>query len=343
MRQRSIIKYVIIALLIGLTIFVASYKTYKRQRLPLYSTGLKHLPRKVQQSIRTTPLPKHVSLLIIKHSACDTYSNFSGTHWQDKLDSVLQTVTRIQQSADPIPDGYYLLALEDGVHAEHSLPLLAFASDQQLVAHNKVVLLPDFDAHRGYAQLLGAIRSAAQKHPWSQKQAAIFWRGGANGPLRVQFMRDIANKYPFIDAGFIGYGTKEHKKLRAYAEKHFALTTPVSPEESLPYKYLLDLDGYSCSYSRMAWILSSNSLLVKHISNKTQWYYPKLRAYEHYLPISANFDNLQQQFAWAEDNPDQVQQMIGNAQKLAAEIFTQAAIDESTRTAFTRYYSLTQS
>ena len=238
------------------------------------------------------------------------------------------------------------------IHQEYSFPLLGFASDAHLVAKKKVILMPDFEAQKGYSALFKIINIATKKYPWSKKIPYVFWRGSATGadfnkdPLkfpRLQFMDIVVKNHNYIDAGFTYYvAGKKQKKLYLYLTKNFSIAEVVSPEDSLLYKYLLDIDGFSCSYSRMAWILNSNSLLLKVQSNKIQWYYNKLQPYVHYVPIRQDFSDLRSQYELVEANQGKIQLIITNARKLAAEIFNQDALDLATRKAFVDYYELTQ-
>lgn len=336
--KNKIAKYLALLLVIPV-IAIPNYRLYKKRQNPLYAQGIKYLPHKIRTVIRTKQWPRHMALLIIKNKKLSSYGNFVEEYWINHLKIIENTIVRLLQNNTPIPDGYYFLSLEDGIDEEYDLPILAYAADYNLVAKNKVILLPDYDiqmidcqAHIAYTSLLKSIMASNSKYRWDQKISKILWRGGANGLPRVQFMRDVAYKYNFLDAGLTHYNKEKDKKLLASFRKEF-----ITPEDSLKYKYLLDIDGYSCSYSRMAWILTSNSLLLKHSSPNIQWYYHKLKPYVHYLPIKSDFSDLQDQYEWAEENQHHAQQMIANAQGLAREVFTPVAIELAVQEAFIQY------
>lgn len=344
----------IFLVILTITIVPALVATYKKRTNPLLR-DISKLPKKIRKVIDIKNMPKkNLALINIKDGNINYSSNFSDEYANDKLIPILKSVIRVMKSNNRIPDGYYFIATVDGVHKEYSWPLLSFASDADLVAKKKVILIPDFEAHKGYTTLFNTIDYAINKYPWPQKKPYIFWRGSPTGdefskdPFatpRLMFMKIISNgSYEYVNAGFTGYfsGGKHQKKLYPYLKKLFHLAEPVNPSSSLAYKYLLDIDGHSCSYSRMAWILTSNSLLFKVESNKVQWYYSQLLPYTHYVPIKQDFSDLSTQYEWAEANQDKVQVIIKNARYLADKLFNQEAIDLATRKAFVDYYELTQ-
>lgn len=337
--KNKIAAYLALILVIPV-ITIPSYRMYKKRQTPFYTQGLKYLPNKIRAIIHTKHWPRHIAMLVIKDRKLSTYGNFVEEGLINHLKIIEATVMRLLQNNSPIPDGKYLLSLEDGVESECALPLLAYASNHSLVANNKIVLIPDVHVQMqdeqgqiAYTKLLKSVTESSSKYVWDKKIPKILWRGGAYGMARLQFMRAImAHDYNFVDAGIAYYDTEKNKKLFGMPTKNV-----ISPEESLAYKYLIDVDGYSCSYSRVAWILTSNSLLLKHSSPNVQWYYHNLQPYVHYLPINEDFSDLQKQYEWAEANQEQAQQIIANAQALAQAVFTPAAIDHATEEALIQY------
>jgi len=257
-----------------------------------------------------------------------------------------------------LPEGEYLIALDDGVNHELPWPVLAFASTKELVQQRMVVLMPDHDALGGYEYKFKYVQQAIHNYPWGKKQAKIFWRGTANGHdalnidiyqhPRLNFMKFLsANQdLDFVDAGFTGYANwfshyPPYASSITEVKQKFPPKNMVTVMQSIQNKYLLDIDGNSCSYSRMAWILYSNSLLMKHSSNKVQWYYDQLQPNVHYLPISSDFSNLSQQFAWAESHQVEVITITANAHNLASAVFNKEAVLQATITAFEQYNQVT--
>jgi len=249
-----------------------------------------------------------------------------------------------------LAEGEYIISLSDGIAFASAWPIMAFSSTSELVANNKVVLMPDFEASKGYPGLLRIVDAGLKKFPWSQKINKIYFRGSATGSdlrtadintiPRIQFM-NLSKGLSFVDAGLTSYSAHQwNAKALAKLRQNFALVKPTSPADSLAFKYLLDIDGNACTFSRKAWILYSNSLLMKPASNKIQWYSHKLLPYVHYLPLNQDFSNLQQQYTWAESHQAEVIAITRNANALAAEVFSEEAVDSATLGAFAKYNKL---
>lgn len=264
------------------------------------------------------------------------------------LRSIINTLYKFQfLGSYIIPNGEYVIDFVDEVKDETYWPLMSFSSTRELVAKEQVVLMPDFEAANGYKPLFGHIDYEINNFPWESKIPKIFFRGSATGSTpeitniydvpRIKFL-ELTKNISFVDAGLSSY-TEWQWNAKALAElkTKFALKDFVKPDASLRYKYLLDINGNSCSLSRMAWILYSNGLLMKQQSNKVQWYYDQLLPYVHYLPIAEDFSNLQQQYDWAESHQAEVIAMTRNANKLATQVFSEAAVDMATVDAFKRY------
>ncbi len=144
-----------------------------------------------------------------------------------------------------------------------------------------------------------------------------------------------------MDAGFTFYTPQHNPNFRKLLVSAHSLKPRATVTESIKYKYLIDIDGNSCSYSRMAWILNSNSLLMKHTSSYKQWYYDQMQPYVHYLPIAENFSNLTEQYQWAEANSELAQAIAENGRKFAKQTFNENSILDAFDQALLQYHALT--
>lgn len=86
--------------------------------------------------------------------------------------------------------------------------------------------------------------------------------------------------------------------------------TALSAEGLLHYKYLLDVEGHGPSF-RLKNLLLANSVVFKLWEEGLQWFYPDLKAYKHYIPISAfNFElDLEKKIEWARRHNDVVKRI----------------------------------
>ena len=60
------------------------------------------------------------------------------------------------------------------------------------------------------------------------------------------------------------------------------------------YKGQLDIDGNGNAWSGLIWKLRSNSAVIKVASRKShvQWYYDRLVAWKHYIPVRSDLSDL---------------------------------------------------
>jgi hypothetical protein len=316
------------------------------------------LPHKMRRILATDNLLQQytLALLHVENQRLHFYSNNRG-RFLFKVNILHHTLINVLHEKYIIPDGFYLFSLEDGVHTKLSWPILAFSSEAALVTSGTVVLIPDHEAlgTRDYQQMFDEVRQGSQKYPWNKKVAKIFWRGASSGYSRYidpnatfprQKFIDYTRGKDFVSAGFTEhsgfYEAQDATEKQGYAafSTKYALVPMVPLAESLEYKYLIDIDGYSCSFSRMAWLLRANSLIFKHASNKVQWYYHLLHPWVHYVPLKADFSDLYTQYQWAEAHPEAVQKIIMHANQLGYTTFTRENLLLATYQGLIKYHNL---
>jgi hypothetical protein len=206
----------------------------------------------------------------------------------------------------PIPDFDLIMHLGDGLDTNPYLcPIFVFAKHRDGL---RLILTPDPEAlnplDRNYLSSLMA--TVAEEIPWENKEPKAFWRGSPTGPapsLTQIYKKDFSTAPRFqlvylsqhhpekIDATFTslqGLFSVNQSQI----EKTFPMTPPINPKDHLIYKYLPDIDGHSCCYSRTFWILASNSLLLKQETPYRQWYYKGLKPFVHFVPIQHRLDGL---------------------------------------------------
>jgi hypothetical protein len=97
--------------------------------------------------------------------------------------------------------------------------------------------------------------------------------------------------YPeIINAKFSIYDnnvTEYYESINALTKEEY-----INEIDHLAYKYLASLDGHTCSWMRVEWIMYSSSVLVKTETNKLEWFYYKIKPYEHYIPIKEDLSDI---------------------------------------------------
>jgi hypothetical protein len=86
------------------------------------------------------------------------------------------------------------------------------------------------------------------------------------------------------------------------------------------YQYLIDLDGWGCTYSRLYWILGSGSVCLKLITNLEQWYYRGLEENHHYIPITKNIQSIESVIHGLNQDQERAHTLSKNAKSFASNI-----------------------
>lgn len=225
-----------------------------------------------------------------------------------------------------LPDVDFLVSLEDGFEGNPDLgPCFVFAKKESV---DSLILVPDIKALAGYGKLREMIPSANQKITWNQKLAKIFWRGSTTGGYSTLTTWDrlaraklvlLSLAFPEeIDARFNSVVQCEPEIPQLMKSKGM-VSASVSRPDHLKYKYLVDVDGNSCSYERYFWLLLSNSLVIKQVTPNIQWYYGGLEPYKHYLPIKEDLSDLMEKIDWARQHDEDCRLMAQRATQFVEE------------------------
>lgn len=239
-----------------------------------------------------------------------------------------------------IPDCQFVITFHDGTVKETlPFPVFCFAKDKD----KKGIVIPDFEAQEHYLLPIDGriltidilVDKGCFLYPWENKIPRCFWRGSTTGAIyklqdwdmwpRSQLVL-FASKHPeYIDAKFTAVCQAEDGVEQCIKQRGL-FGSSVSIDNSLKYKYLIDVDGNSCTYSRSYWILRSNSVLFKHTSNQIQWYYDLLIPWENYIPIAYDFSDLLHHMAWAYNHDEEAKQIALRGRKLAKEELSHEAV-----------------
>lgn len=325
---------------------------FKQAFLPLSYQGVDNLndlkiPEHLHNNLLRNPYDQ---LLLIRYTGNKMQYIYHSDNF-GRAQTVLDTFKKIVLwSGYKIPPGDYLFSINDGVNADFGWPVLAFAAPRQLVTQGKAILIPDYEALTN--MYLGAFKSIDKTltlYPWHKKINKIFWRGSLTGSThmnndllgsdRLRMLNSVKNTN-FTDVSLTDYSTQHNAEFLQKVKKLYPLSKAIAPGHSIAYKYLLDVDGNSCSYTRMAWILYSNSALFKHQSDRMQWYYDQLQPYVHYVPIKNDFSNLQEQYQWAEEHPQEMQMIATQGHELALRVFNSKAILAAMAQALIKYQAI---
>ncbi|CAI6000984.1 unnamed protein product [Closterium sp. NIES-64] len=171
--------------------------------------------------------------------------------------------------------------------------------------------------------------------PWEQKQSRAVFRGGmtnfhvsydtqwrASPRFRVHRMSQL--RPDILDAKVVENrlnAAVNGELLESLRQDGIEMGERLNPSQQLGYKYELDVDGGTGS-GRVCKILSSKQMMIKQMSEYSQYFDPLLCPNQHFVPTHRYFSNLYQQIEWARDHDQESQQIVKQANQLAGEVCT---------------------
>lgn len=158
---------------------------------------------------------------------------------------------------------------------------------------------------------------------WSSKRNLAIWRGATTGVrlFTEENWRDqwrpklvsYCNANPDVcDAKISGFVQATPSAIHQM-QKELGNGQHLGMSEQVGYKYLLMVDGNSSPSSRMVTYLRSTSLMIKQESPYIEFFYPSLRPYYHYVPLSRSIEDVGSAVDWARSHDEEVKRMIGAA------------------------------
>jgi hypothetical protein len=282
---------------------------------------------------------------IVAHTANGTRANPRlNAVTNERIRPVLQLLETARKGRVSLPMGLFLMDYGDGNEYDGNQlwPVLTLSASKPSTSRGNVIMIPDHGAlTTGYRREISQALKGSAMFAWEAKLAKVFWRGASTGTPNTGFSRhrflDFAKNLSFVDAGFNSIVQAPDAKTETLWKNQYVLKPTVSIVDALRYRYMLILDGNTATWTRMAWVLSSNSLLIKHESDFEQWYYPRLMPGVHYLLLRKDFSNLKELFDWAESHPKEVQDIISAARKLSRGVFVEKQIQADAIRGFEEY------
>jgi len=126
---------------------------------------------------------------------------------------------------------------------------------------------------------------------------AFGFLAGNSKPTRVDFV-EVARKYP---------DKYEYIQTDRYSRemKNFISL----PEYKNRFKYLIDLPGHTYS-TKIYWMLFMRRPVFYIPSPLVFEWEKQLKPWEHYIPVKLDLSDLDKNYSWAEDNPEEVNAMM---------------------------------
>ncbi len=191
-------------------------------------------------------------------------------------------------------------------------------------------LVPDlyFFEKQGFQDLRGRI--ATDDVPWQQRDNKLVWRGSPTGaglitteptlmtsPAVHQRVRcaHICSENG-IDFGFVLPQDDPH---RYGFQQSGWLKERVQNTAWFGKKFALDIDGFANTWDNLfhRMLMGCCVLKVAGMYGYRQWYYDRLKAWEHYVPVAADLSDLVERYEWVQANDDAAREIAQNARTLA--------------------------
>ncbi len=245
----------------------------------------------------------------------------------------LTLVAHYMESTDFVPGSVALGLRDEGL--EGALSFCGNRSDQHLV--------PDFEflETEGYSEFRA---TQVGRFHWPDRKPVAYWRGVTTGVREGLGWRTlpriklcvIAQAYQakeLFDVGIVAgphLAEAEHAELRASG-----LLRKFEPVDSIThYRYCIDIDGFSNSWSGLFRKLLSGTAVLKVRSpvGFRQWYYDRLEEWKHYVPISSDLSDLIEKVKWLRANDDKALEIAKKAQELALSMMYASEVTSSSKT-----------
>jgi hypothetical protein len=190
-------------------------------------------------------------------------------------------------------------------------PLICFSTSS---SEERLIPDPYFVLTRAYEKEKEAIESLWSD--WTSRKPAVYWRGSPTGlekyarPEQSQRVRLVTlGSEPELASDFnVKFSTASGFEAD-FAERLLAKGLIGDPEPQMAvmdYRYQVDVDGVSSSWTGLFIKLLTGAPVLKVESDRNfrQWYYPSMRPWIHYVPVSSDLSDLASIWRMLSARPD---------------------------------------
>ena len=154
--------------------------------------------------------------------------------------------------------------------------------------HGHTILFPDPYQIAGYGGMLG-VQDTIE---FSKKQDIVLFAGtttGSRNPMfndRINACRWAVDKRPQYQFYITHVAQMSIEDVRSFAKTDAIFHAPISHVDHFQCKYIFNIRGNTCCWSRVPMILNSNSLMLNLSHEDGTWYYPVLQESVHYVNVN---------------------------------------------------------
>jgi len=204
------------------------------------------------------------------------------------------------------------------------------------------------DLEKGWNGYVKYVRPIGESLLWHQRIPKLVWRGQPNdgfytpenweqhprGHL-VHLAREGVDGN--IDAAFTGFHRWSISDISFFSKLCNAPQLPA--REQSKFRYQIDLDGVTATFTGLGWKLLSGSLVFKQDSDKVMWFHPLLKPWEHFIPVERNLTDFKEKLNWARDHDSEAQRIAENGRQIAISHLMPEHIARYCHAALLRYAS----
>jgi hypothetical protein len=191
-----------------------------------------------------------------------------------------------------------------------------------------LTLLPDsyFFNHRGFVD--SRVSASAMPQNWQSRSGRIRWRGALNGKGETDIGRFALGKLvPRISLILLcrTIADVDAKFVRLTGDKRQVSIDPSMFAERLPEsswlndRYAIDIDGWTNTWSNFLVRMHYGCCVLKIESRYgyRQWYYDRIRPWQHFVPVKADMSDLAEKIDWVRSNAREAEDIAMHGQAFA--------------------------
>lgn len=181
------------------------------------------------------------------------------------------------------------------------------------------------------------------KITWEMKKPIAIFRGASTGQgtlltnnirllLSAESKRMKLEGIEYLDAGITKWNLRPRKhpnhpylETIHLEEMPFDLVEPKSPLEQCEYKYIIHLPGHSAAY-RLSLELYMGSVILYYPCLYHIWYFPLLRPWIHYVPLTGTIEDIKDKIKWCMENDEECKKIANNAKIFAKKMLSRESI-----------------
>jgi hypothetical protein len=210
-----------------------------------------------------------------------------------------------------------------------------FRFDAPAAVDLKGPLIPDPYAlgTQGYASIRAKFRENPLP-PWRDRLPIAIWRGSSTGSgelseetlpdnKRYRLCQHSLSLPHRLDARFTAVvQAPDHsttKRLERLLRDETLLAPRMDPWHMALHRWIVEIDGNVNSWG-LLWKLASGSCVLKVISERKQWYYHRLQAWKHFVPIRPDLSDLNATLAWCQQHGPECESIAHAGEALAMDV-----------------------